>query len=914
MRRKAGIILVGLFTIALVIAGYYIRKDKKVVVIDPWLAVPSDAIFIAETPDFPELLTKITDHNGIISRLSSMKWAADIMTVAGTVDSITGSRDIRELMNGRKVLVSFHSVGQGKILPLFVMNTGPSFTFRHLLQMINKSGAVTSTVRELGGIKSIAATYGRGVDKTTIHITLTSGIIILSTSETLVANALNNKNTGSDIRLQQGFTSIVNASGKETDNLFILFRNMPKFLQAFIVPDEIAPLSSIAIAAGADIASEDDGIFISGFLSTYGAGQGADKIRVVTPAESGVHEVLPKGTLGYTTVMHKPALTGETAMVPSGINATDISLALSAYTGTEITTALLPTDTVPVKAMFFRMTDRQSAETVLKERLTAKYRSMGLKEKQFISSTAKEDKDQITLYKMPFTGVASMLSGKPSESFKDNWVAFCRTYMVFASQPEVLIEICRQSDNDNTLINDPDFREMEKTMPTKGSLFYFVSGRAARLALSQFLTPEAVGAIKENAFSGIDGIGLCLSPSADMIYTSISFRYRDVSVPQTPISTTGSVSTSQGAVTASSSELSILWKTKLDAPLAMKPFFFTNHNTGATEIFVQDTENNIYLLSSAGKILWKAKIRERIRGDVYMIDYYRNNKNQLLFTGKEYIHIIDRNGNYVDRFPVKLKSPASNTLSLFDYENNKEYRLCIAGDDRKIYIYDRSGVPVKGWTLFTTKGKIEDQVAFFRAKGKDYLVAADDQSLYILDRTGNIRVNLREAVVKSKGSDIRLQAGDEPSIVFTSPDGTINKVKFDGSVTRASVRKFTPGHSFDVFDIDNDGMNEYVFIDEGSLYVFDNENEELLTCSFENTDLKGPYKYIFSPSDRKIGLYEQGRQLIYLIGRDGATAKGFPVNGLEYFSAGKLSTRGRWSFVTGDAGGYVINYELDTGI
>ena len=50
-----------------------------------------------------------------------------------------------------------------------------------------------------------------------------------------------------------------------------------------------------------------------------------------------------------------------------------------------------------------------------------------------------------------------------------------------------------------------------------------------------------------------------------------------------------------------------------------------------------------------------------------MMDYYKNGKLQLLFAGRDYMHLIDRNGNYVDKYPVKMRTPASNTLALFDY-------------------------------------------------------------------------------------------------------------------------------------------------------------------------------------------------------------------------------------------------------
>ena len=86
MRKRNGIVLVGMLAVALVVAGYFIRKEKQIVVVDPWTAVPSDAFLIIETSDFPELLTRATDRNGIISILSDMKWAAAVTDAAAAVD------------------------------------------------------------------------------------------------------------------------------------------------------------------------------------------------------------------------------------------------------------------------------------------------------------------------------------------------------------------------------------------------------------------------------------------------------------------------------------------------------------------------------------------------------------------------------------------------------------------------------------------------------------------------------------------------------------------------------------------------------------------------------------------------------------------------------------------------------------
>jgi len=912
VRKKIGISFVVLFAVSLAIAAYLIKKDKKVVVVDPWLAVPSDAVFIIETPDFPELLTKVTDRNGLIYRLGGMRWAADIVESAELIDSITGGREVRELMTGRKVLLSFHVVGQGKVVPMAVMNIGTSINLRNVGQLMTRMGATSSDVREFGEARALSASFGKGQGRKTIHIALMSGIVIVSSSEILIANAVNNKNAGSDIRHQQGFAPVVEASGKDMENIFVLFRNVPRLAQGVVRPAHIVPLSSLAIAAGGDITAQEEGVFISGFLTTAGAGVGVDRLKTIVPAEAGVHEVLPLGTLSYRTIMRRASLSGESALDPAEINATDIAIALSPFTGTEVTAALVRGDTTFEKVILFKMTDRQAAEMILKSKLTAKYKSMRLREDHFMTATGNGSGEPGIIYKIPFAGVASVLSGAQGSSPNDDWVTFCRSYMIFASGPEVLADIRRLSDSDDTMINDPLFREMEKTLPTKSSFMFYSTGEAISGILDEFITPEAASVINEKTFSGLEGIGISLSPSDGMIYTSLSFRYRDASAPEVVSSVDSSAGDAEKSFPSTTSDL--VWKVKLMAGLTVKPFLFKNHNTDATEVFVQDMQNNIYLISAGGKILWSAKIREEIRGDIFMIDYYRNGKNQILFAGREYIHLIDRNGNYVDKFPIKLKSPASNSLALFDYEGNKDYRLCIAGEDKKIYVYDRSGIPVRGWNLFTTKGKVSVPVSFFRVKGKDYIAVTDEQTIYLLDRTGNIRVNVKEQVTRGKKSALGLSNGTNPALVCISPDGTIVNILFDGTVSKLNLEKFTPHHSFEILDLDSDGADEYIFIDQGQLSVYNSDKKKLFSRSFETNDLSGPYKYIFSNSDKRLGVYENGRKQIYLLSRNGVSVAGFPRAGGPWFTVGKFTGRSSWNFIMDGTDGYLYNYEINVGL
>jgi hypothetical protein len=161
---------------------------------------------------------------------------------------------------------------------------------------------------------------------------------------------------------------------------------------------------------------------------------------------------------------------------------------------------------------------------------------------------------------------------------------------------------------------------------------------------------------------------------------------------------------------------------------------------------------------------------------------------------------------------------------------------------------------------------------------------------------------------------MRLNPGSEPSVVCTSPDGTVQHIYFDGSIKKFSLKKFSGDHSFDIFDIDGDGFGEYIFIDKGMLYLYDHNKSEMFTREFGSGDLGGPINFIFSAADRKIGVFDVNKKLIYLIGKNGETMNGFPLRGASMFSIGKLSDKSGWHLIVGGTDRFLYNYKIDTEI
>ena len=112
------------------------------------------------------------------------------------------------------------------------------------------------------------------------------------------------------------------------------------------------------------------------------------------------------------------------------------------------------------------------------------------------------------------------------------------------------------------------------------------------------------------------------------------------------------------------------------------------------------------LINSTGRVLWKQPVDGPIMGEVYQVDFYKNGKLQYLFNTAGKIHLIDRNGNYVERYPISLRANATNPLALFDYDKSRDYRLFIATEDRRIYLYDIEGNMISGWKFRKTEWRL----------------------------------------------------------------------------------------------------------------------------------------------------------------------------------------------------------------
>jgi hypothetical protein len=871
--------------------GYFLQQGRKSLFTDPYKAISPGACIVIETVDLQSFMNSLTTGKGFFGEAGKIKEFDSFNRKLKYLTDQMNKAGFKKLLNDGTAIISFHSTKEGKLQPLLSMTVPGEIRYRQIKEMLRSSGIKEMIESKLNGNSVLKIPFIVNSLKDTAYISLISGLMVCSSSEELIEEARVQIGRVNDVRNLPGFSRVLLASGKNEDKIFVVFANLHQLLKSILAGEGqglAEKIPKLAGTAGGDIYINEDGLVLSGYTESPDSSEFLYRYKFLPPKAFHTYKILPSSTVLFETLVLPTESLGNKFDSSVSREAIDLAVKVKEYTGEEITRAYIDIKERPVgdnTLIIYELINRVQAEQLFLEEL-------GTESEIFYFEP--DNQIRIPVYKTPFKGLTGVLLPGFAPEFNESYFAFYDNFMIAGSSYVTISRLLYDNLLNKTLANDLTYRDFESTLPSRAGYFFYCVPSRITDYLARFLNDDIINALKSNrnSINKIQAAGYQFASSNGMIYNSLSIRFKE----------------------EAREESTTEWETLLDTIASIKPFFFTNHTTGAKEIFIQDMRNNTYLINAAGRVLWKVPLNERIIGTIYMIDYFRNGKYQLLFSGRNYIHLLDRNGNYVERYPVKLRSPATNSLALFDYDNNLNYRLFIAGEDKMIYSYDKTGNVVKGWKPFRTTGYVKAEISYFKVSGKDYLIASDETSVYFLDRTGNKRINLKEPVTRAGESAMRLNPGTEPSVVCTSPDGTVQHIYFDGSIKKFSLKRFSGYHSFDIFDVDGDGFGEYIFIDKGMLYLYDHNKSEMFTREFGSVDLGGPINFIFSASNRKIGVFDSNKKLIYLIGKNGETMNGFPLRGASMFSIGKLSDKSGWHLIVGGTDRFLYNYKIETEI
>ena len=528
----------------------------------------------------------------------------------------------------------------------------------------------------------------------------------------------------------------------------------------------------------------------------------------------------------------------------------------------------------------------------LLEKMLKSYASKsGISETSLYRSFALDKDKKVSYFKMPVPDFAGVMWGYVLGGIATNYVLVEDNYVVFSSSERGL-QVFASDYMRRLSVRDQEWYQKLRTKLSSKSNWMYLSEIVAMLPYYEQVTKGALRELLERNKEGMEvfsSLGLQWVCEGDMLYHTLFLSTEEVEQKQAQI----------------------MWQTRLDARMSMKPTIVVNHNTGERELFVQDEGNTIYLINDVGRILWKLPIEGKINSEVYQVDMFKNGKLQYLFSTPGHLYLIDRNGNYLPRFPLAFKSPCERGISVADYENNKNYRVFAPGADHHVYLYEVSGNFVKGWDVPKSDNDIVSKIYHFRVEGKDYLVYADRYRLYILDRKGKERVKVSTLLNLSANTSLYLtKQNGQMKMAFMDANGEIVLVNFRGQVERIKGEEMIGGGMFNVEDVNNDGQDEFIYTLKNRIVVMDNKGKLLFEKHWEDSELDFPYIYRFSARDSRIGIMDGKGECLFLFYMK-EFSKGFPIRGNSPFSMafGDNGSAGFYLFAGSD-GTHLLKYRV----
>ncbi len=901
-----------------VIIGVVFKLSLKKTGSNPLKVVPQDAAYVIKLNGLQVSETITDPKTEIFNDLKELPLVNNITKELNTIDSLfISTENYKEFISNASIYISGHYSGGRTINHLLVISVPLGLNERNVQNFLDKEKVkmvkeYTDRKYEGNSIYSITFLNGK-----VFYVCLIKNVLIVSGSPVLIEDAIRQSTLTSSLLDNSSFADVVSTTGKnKSANIYIdlsQLSNLSSLLADSKYASKLRSYNLFGSWIELDVNIKRNLVLLNGFaLKSDDAVNLVNMISSQEPVNITVQNVLPSTVSSflaygisdpealYKKYMQYLKEADKYNRYQANLNNLNSKYGIQfekfflSLMDNEMALAYSQNSTSDIGAyyMVFKCKSGNDTKTKLLE-LTEK-----IGEKNSAASTKSYSPDNsisFNIYKIPVYPLFGWLLGDYFNVFEECYFTVVDNYLVVAGSYKDASNFIYSYLLNKTLGNDEVYRDFAEDISMKSYALAYINLMHTPGIFSNFMSDDANNRFNENGkyFSTVQACGFQLGEVSRMPYFNIFLkRYGDYrGKPQT------------------------VWESLLDTTISFKPAFVVNHYNNQNEIIIQDNKNNLYLINQAGRILWKVPLTEPINSEIYQIDYYLNKKLQILFSTDNYIYLLDRNGNNVEDYPIRLRSKSTTGLALFDYDNNRNYRIAIPCEDKKVYLYSKEGAILSGWNFKGTDYFVKQPVQHFRVEDKDYIVLADKYKTYILDRKGDERVILKKEFKKSERNSFYLNNTGNVNtsyLVSTDINGFVYKLYLDGNVETLKFMELSDKHFFDYKDINADGKSDFIFLDNNELSVYTQPDELLFSKQFNTVINHKPVYYHFSYNNRKIGLVSDSSDEIYLLNSNGDLYKGFPLEGKTLFSIGYFDlTSSRFNLIVGGRNNFLYNYAVE---
>lgn len=913
-------------------AGYFYFSDKK----NPF--VKDTAVYKAvpvSSPFFFEInsIRSVPFENSLVQELEKAGIGQEWFSFLHGADSLIEANDElpRNLRNS-SFLLAYGIAGRNELVPLLITRAASKSRQNDLMQFINavySPEKYSYAVRDYG--KHQIQEITNGVNQEFLFFSFAEDLLLASPRAIIIEQVIRQLSSPG-IQNNPYFLDVSKTAGSENISLFVNHSWINSFFAGILnrtsteKADEFGTTMRFQYASKAekfrDYAawSELDFQFGEGRLALKGFSAADDSLYHFLsvfdeqqPVRFKADELLPQNTSFFCSYsfsgkksffekleefyMHSPAYYHREERMKRfdrGFRANVREVFQNIVKDEAIAaTTTIPVDPANKTALFILQTEGRSTTEEQLENLMSGYASRTEQElNELYEEFSIENGGNYRIYRFPYPSFPGLWLGSPFGITEARFVTIYENLLVFSNTVQGLQEYLRNMVRGATLARDKGYQDVKQNNPDKSNISVFLDINKAFSMRNEIFSSSLVKQIDENEESirRFGKMNWQVQRDGETYLNSIAVEIQP-----------GGVEDAQTT-----------WQSTVGSNVLTKPVMVINHNNKASrEIIFQDVQNSLHLVNGSGRILWSVPLSGPVLSEIFQVDYYKNGKLQYLFNTKEKLYLLDRNGDNVAGFPVTFRSPATNGVNVFDYNNNRDYRYFVACEDLKIYAYDYTGKIISGWNFGETDSPVTTPVQHFRISGNDYIVFKDKSKIYIQDRQGETRVPVSVRFENSANSLV-LNMNGTPKIVATDTDGKVYYLYFDGKYEEKKTGRFSENHFFTADDLDGNNIPDFVFVDGNEVTVLDENGKKLFSKKMENSIAFKPNIYTFAADLKKVGIVDAAANQIFLFGPDGKIHEGFPLPGNSEFSIAKLSdSTAGLNLVVGSEGGKLFNYTLN---
>ncbi|MCB2220431.1 MAG: DUF3352 domain-containing protein [Bacteroidetes bacterium] len=886
--------------------GYRLYFKTKVADVSPISAITPSVVAYLEIPD-PAGVYSTLNATEIWEYLSGIEAFQNFHHQVAFMDSALASNpSFSQSLKSSRLIISLHPDENNVLLPLFLIPMPKSLMTNSVDDIVKDINGKQSIIMEKPYQKAKIKVVNLPAQNTFFYFTVYRGIFAGSFNEALLKESIAHMTSGSPLSKEASFQQVSGTAGHKVDaNLYVYGPNFGPW-SASLGNKDFAPLfHNLGRSwdwSEADMVINNDEVLLNGYSITKGTEPQLLDCFAQTPQAITIPEILPYNVAYMAHFGVEKFENFYAAYLEQRSDSMEVLAQLKSYKdkfsispydefiswiGNEFAVAGINHDQEydAELLVLIKTTD------ILKARLSLQEASDKINRRQLIKPYEVKYGDY-QIRKINSKNLTEVLFGPLFRGMTDNYYILIKDYIVFANSIEILKYVIDNFYKGKTLQSNINYQSFSNNISDKSNIFLYCNIRKSASLSGAMLDGPLNNWIQDNAgtLGNIEGFALQLSYINQMFYTNVYLKYNPDYQEINPST----------------------WSFKTEADVSGQPWFIRNHRNNKLNTVVFDVDNNMYLADHIGKVKWKLPLIEPPLGEMTQIDYYGNGKFQYLFNTKNYIYLIDLNGDYVADYPIKLLQTSTNPVACFDYDNDHDYRFVMALNDNRVYNFDKSMQRVDGWTNIQAKSEVQQPVQHLIADGKDFFFVTDKNGhVIITDRRGDQRIRLKKKIEKAENSIFYINKTNSNGLFLTTNSkGQLVYIDESGQLNYTSFGDFSSGHYFFYEDFDRDGAMDFIFVDGPVVVVYNRFKKEILNYTLSSPVGHKPAIIDYGNDQVLMGLLLSGSGEVILLDAGGRKFDGIRIAGTTGFTAGSINNDDITNLIIAN-GREVKNYLLE---